>query len=61
MTVTYFQPDGKKAGGAYVRATDRVRKLKEFERLIVLRDGTEILIDEVVALDGELFRSLDAF
>ena len=61
VIITYFQPDTKKAGGAYVQVTGRVRKLKEFERLIVLCGGTEIPIDEVVALDGELFRSLDAF
>lgn len=46
-TVTYFLPDQRKAGGAYLTVTGRVRKLMEYERLLVLHDGTKIPFDSV--------------
>ena len=50
ITVTWFRPDGKKNGGAYVTATGAVRRVDEFERIILMADGTEIPIDDVAAL-----------
>ena len=38
ITVTYFQPDKKKNGGAYVTVTGSAKKVDEFERVLVLRD-----------------------
>ena len=32
-TITYFQPDERKAGGEYVTATGAVKKVDAFERL----------------------------
>ena len=59
VTVTYFQPDGKKAGGAYVRSTGEIKKIDEYERLIVLLSGVKIPIDSIIALESELFRAID--
>ena len=56
VSVTYFVPDGKKAGGAYVTATGNVKKLDDFQRLMVLTDGTVVPIDEILALESDLFR-----
>ena len=41
---TYFKPDERKAGGAYVTATGAVIKVDDFERLITMQDGTKIPI-----------------
>lgn len=57
VSVTYFVPDGKKAGGAYVTVTGNVKKLDDFQRLIVLTDGTVVPVDEILALESDLFRS----
>jgi hypothetical protein len=47
---TYFQPDSKKAGGAYLTATGSIKKYDAFARLILLDDGTKIPADDVVAI-----------
>lgn len=46
--ITYFKPDDKKAGGAYVTATGSITKIDEFERTVVLANGTDIPIEEIV-------------
>lgn len=55
---TYFVPDEKKAGGAYVTASGRIRKLDAYERVIVLEDGNRIPMDQILDLDSELFQSV---
>ena len=59
VSVTYFVLDEWKSGGAYVTVTGRVKKVDEFERLLILSDGTKIPLDEIQDLSGELFRVLE--
>ena len=59
VTITYFQPDERKAGGKYVSAVGAVKKIDDFERRITMRDGTRIPMDDVLSIDGELFLSLE--
>lgn len=59
VTITYFQPDERKAGGKYVSATGAVKKFDDFERLITMQDGTRIPMDDVLSIDGELFSTLE--
>lgn len=47
VTVTYFRPDIKKSGGAYVTITKNVKKINEYERLIIFMDGSFIPIDQI--------------
>ena len=51
VTVTYFEPDAKKSGGAYVTVTGRVKKVDAYERSIVLADGGVIPMDEVIGME----------
>ncbi len=55
VTIEYFVPDERKSGGAYVTVTDWVRHISVPEKTLVMEDGTEIPLDEVVSLIGELF------
>ena len=48
VTFTYFEPDDKKSGGAYVDVTGIVKKINDFEHEIILDDGIEILIDNII-------------
>lgn len=48
VVITYFQPDSRKARGAYVDAAGLVKKVDEYERLILFRDGKKIPIDNVL-------------
>ena len=59
VTITYFQPDERKAGGKYLTATGAVKKVDDFERQITMQDGTKIPMDDVLSIDGELFSSLE--
>lgn len=54
LTVTWFRPDGKKDGGAYVTVTGKVRRIDEYSRTILMTDGTRIPICDVTALEEEL-------
>ena len=50
VTIIYFQPDERKAGGQYVSATGTVKKVDTFGRRIILQDGTRIPLDSVFDL-----------
>ena len=50
VTIEYFVPDERKAGGAYVTVTGRVRNISVAERLLVMEDGTEIPMEYVVSV-----------
>ena len=46
-TIEYFIPDDRKAGGAYVTVSGRVRHISVPERTLVMEDGTEIPMEDV--------------
>lgn len=50
---TYFQPDGKKSGGAYVTAMGAVKKLDALEGRLVLTDGTVIPIENLLEIEDK--------
>lgn len=50
VTITYFQPDEKKDGGKYTVATGKVRRIDEFNRIIIFEDMMEIAIDEITEI-----------
>ena len=49
-TIEYFVPDDRKAGGAYVTVTGRVRLVSVPERTLVMEDGTVIPLDEIASM-----------
>lgn len=61
VTVTFFQPDEHKDGGSYVDATGSIKKVDVNERVILMTNGKDIPIDEVIAIDGELFGGVDEY
>ena len=50
VTVTFFQPDKKKTGGAYVTTTGQLKKIDDFEGALVLLGGERIVIDEILEI-----------
>ena len=50
VTIEYFVPDERKAGGAYVSLTGVVRDISVEERLLVMEDGTAISLEDVVSV-----------
>lgn len=59
VTVRYFVPDKRKAGGAYVEFSGIVKEIDEYERCIVMTDGMKIPIEQVRAIDGELLNCFE--
>lgn len=55
ITVTYFKPDEKKDGGAYVPVCGRVKKVDGYKREIVLNDGTALPMGNIIAMEGDVF------
>lgn len=55
ITFTYFKPDEKKSGGAYLTIMGKVKKINEYGRQLILEDGTALLIENVFSIEGELF------
>lgn len=50
VMVTFFQPDDRKAGGEYRTITNAVKKIDEYEKLLILNDGMRIRIEDIVEL-----------
>ena len=59
ITITFFKPDEKKQGGAYITITGVVKKIKTYERQIQMTTGDLIPIDMIFGIDGEIFSKID--
>ncbi|MDO4439762.1 MAG: hypothetical protein Q4B74_01420 [Eubacteriales bacterium] len=58
VTIMYFQPDTRKAGGAYLSLNGRVKKIDDYEKCVILTDQQKIPIEDIVSLDGKIFKSI---
>ena len=59
VTITYFVPDKRKAGGAYVDVSGIVKEIDDYERCIVMTEGIKIPIEQVRAIEGELLNCFE--
>ena len=50
VTITYFVPDVKKAGGEYITKMNRLKKIDEYKKIIILEDKTIIPISEIIEI-----------
>ena len=48
VTLTWFQPDKRKAGGAYVTTTGQVKKIDDFEGALILLSGDSIPVEDIL-------------
>ena len=55
IKITYFEPDPKKAGGAYLSNTSTVKKIDEYEKLVIMTNGKVISIKEIINIEGQIF------
>ena len=53
---TYFIPDLTKDGGKYINVTGIIKKIDTIKQLIILEDKTEIPINEIIDISGEVFK-----
>ena len=58
IAVTYFVPDGKKSGGEYITVTGNLKRIEEYERMMILTNGKKIPMDEIADIESDLFRGI---
>ena len=58
VSVTWFQPDERKNGGSYVTTIGKVKKVDELKRTLVMKDGTEVPIEEIIDIQSPVFRDM---
>ena len=58
VTITYFVPDKKKAGGEYVTITDKIKKIDQFEHILIMEKGIKISLFEILTIESEIFEKL---
>ena len=58
VSITYFMPDTRKAGGAYVTVEGPVRKIDRVRHIVQMADRTEIPMDDILDMEGD-FPDLD--
>lgn len=58
VEITYFLPDGKKAGGAYVTAAGVIKKVDALQHTVVMADKTSIPMEDILEIQGEALDAL---
>ena len=57
-TITYFVPDDKKSGGAYISHTGVVKKIDEYNHTVILTDKTVIPIEQISEMQSDIFSEI---
>lgn len=57
VTITYFREDDRKSGGAYLDYSGTVKRIDDYEHTVLMTDGKEIFIDDIVEIESPLFNS----
>lgn len=60
VCITYFVPDKRKSGGEYITKKGIVLKVREYEKDVVMEDGTEIPIDDIIAIESNQFNEMES-
>ena len=59
ITLTYYVPDEKKPGGAYVTVGKSVKRVDDIAKKLIFTDGSEVAFDDIadisVATDDDTF------
>ena len=58
VKITYFEPDKKKSGGAYITITGTPKCVNEYEQFLIMTDGKKIKFDSIYRLESDLFLAL---
>jgi len=51
VTITCFQPDERKEGGAYITVTGKVRRIDDVNRILVFEDERIVWIETITGLE----------
>ena len=59
ITVTYFEADERKSGGAYRTKQGKAKRIEGYRRELLFADGTSLPIEHIFSLEGDLFGETD--
>lgn len=48
VSVTYFKPDSKKSGGAYLTDIGIIKKVDEVNHVLIMESGTKIFMEQMI-------------
>ena len=51
IRVTYFVPDAKKDGGEYVSKTGIVKRIDEYENVLIFTDGDKVAVSSIIKVE----------
>ena len=51
VRITHFVPDMRKSGGRYLEHDGIVKKIREYDRFIIMEDDTEIPISDILQMN----------
>ena len=54
VSITYFVPDERKDGGAYVTKIGALKKIDEYGHVLIITDGVKIPIREIIEVSLEI-------
>lgn len=58
VIITYFEPDEKKSGGKYIGLECNIKKIDEYEKVIIT-DKKNIRLDRILEIQSELLNCFD--
>ena len=53
VSITYFKPDKKKTGGAYLTDIGVVKKINEAEKILIMDSGMKIQMEQICDIEIE--------
>lgn len=59
ISITFFQPDSLKNGGACLSYSGNVKKIDGSSRQIIFTDETVFSFETILSMEGEVFRILE--
>ena len=59
ITITYFKKDKKKTGGKYQTIQGKIKNIDETNKILVLQDGTKILLNDLFDIKADIFVNYD--
>lgn len=54
ISITYFKPDKKKSGGAYLTDIGTLKKIDETDKIMIMDSGMKIALEDIIGIETEL-------
>lgn len=58
IAVICFEADEKKEGGGYSTVTGTLKKIDEFERVVVFRNGGRVAFEDILEIESALLKDI---